>query len=600
MARLIKNFYLDFTDIAADGESRDFSIFGTDGAEFILEIKSNTTGNYYNFVKEIFQDGISNLQGTIGSTGYSGKIVFPSTVTTDTTNGTVSSGTSVTMDTAVATKMKVGDRVTGGGLSSSTVYTVSSLDSEFVFTISASVSIADGATLTFSGDDQYDISLYAVPSSIPELSTSHVDYNEVRFGDDSLDINSSTGSNSLMLRKVIYQYAPIILKIKGYDSSGALGGISSTTFVIDVNRGESKQKVPFNITLTTAATSALRILKQPTEKDILAFVEPTAGTTPVNLPGENIYPEVSNTDTTNATMSSTSLVTMTTNVVDKMKVGDRVTGTGIDSTDTVTVLNITDGTAKQFRASQNVSISSGVTLSFSNQKNFAWPINNFAHLLQPGMVFAGLPGVIVRNYLDLVTVQEGTASEKIIVKNRKKAIEPLKKPTIEKGLITTQEGVVLLSEQQPLHSQASAGFKIGGYGEAEISRIYGWDVKFTDLKITLVEPITTTTESVKRSATINVADREGIINNVSTISGRGIGIARGKGVGMLITSGGGADGAGALTIRKAAIGVEKGATLTIDKTSTTAIMTGNIEIIKAGTDTQTLRPDIAKLFSTSA
>jgi len=55
------------------------------------------------------------------------------------------------------------------------------------------------------GDDQYDIFLYAVPSSDPELSTIHNTYNEVRFGDGSLDINSSTGSNSLMVQKVIYQ-----------------------------------------------------------------------------------------------------------------------------------------------------------------------------------------------------------------------------------------------------------------------------------------------------------------------------------------------------------------------------------------------------------
>jgi hypothetical protein len=55
-------------------------------------------------------------------------------------------------------------------------------------------------------DGQYDIYLYAVPG------TMHVPYHEVRFGDGSLDINSSSGSTSLMMQKVIYQYATIDLR----------------------------------------------------------------------------------------------------------------------------------------------------------------------------------------------------------------------------------------------------------------------------------------------------------------------------------------------------------------------------------------------------
>ena len=49
------------------------------------------------------------------------------------------------------------------------------------------------------GDDQYDVYLYALPG------TKHVDYAEVRFPDGTLDLNGSTGSNSLMMQKVIYQ-----------------------------------------------------------------------------------------------------------------------------------------------------------------------------------------------------------------------------------------------------------------------------------------------------------------------------------------------------------------------------------------------------------
>ena len=44
-------------------------------------------------------------------------------------------------------------------------------------------------------NDQYDIYLFAGSA----FDTIHADYKEVRFGDGSLDINSSKGSNSSLL-----------------------------------------------------------------------------------------------------------------------------------------------------------------------------------------------------------------------------------------------------------------------------------------------------------------------------------------------------------------------------------------------------------------
>ena len=138
--------------------------------------------------------------------------------------------------------------------------------------------------------------------------------------------------------------------------------------------------------------------------------------------------------------------------------------------------------------------------------------------------------------------------------------------------------------------------KIGGYGTNEILRVYGWDVKFTDLAITLTIPTTTTTEATSVHATIAVADREGVINNVSRVGGIGIDPSVQN---PLITSGGGADGAGDW-IMDATQTLENGVTLTIENTSRVATITGNIEIIKAGSADQTLRFDIEKLLSTSA
>jgi len=280
--------------------------------------------------------------------------------------------------------------------------------------------------------------------------------------------------------------------------------------------------------------------------------------------------------------------------------GDRVTGTGISSSDTVTVLNITDGTAKQFRASQNVSISSGVTLSFSNRMNYSWPINNYANLIKEDMVV--VPGTnitadtSISAYEDIVTLFEGTTEAKTIIKNKQPAVDTLsKKPTIVKGLVTVQEGQITFDKQQAF-ALAGTTLKIGGYGESEILRVYGWEVKFTDLAITLTAPTTTTTETSAggSSADITVASAEGIISNVSRVGGIGINPALQN---PLITS---VDFAGKDLTMDAVQTLENGITLTIENTSRVATITGNIEIIKAGTASQILRFDVNKLLSTSA
>ena len=60
------------------------------------------------------------------------------------------SATAITMDAAVATKMAVGDQVTGNADLDAGIITVASLDSTNVFSLSSAVAIVDGVTLTFS------------------------------------------------------------------------------------------------------------------------------------------------------------------------------------------------------------------------------------------------------------------------------------------------------------------------------------------------------------------------------------------------------------------------------------------------------------------
>ena len=252
---------------------------------------------------------------------------------------------------------------------------------------------------------------------------------------------------------------------------------------------------------------------------------------------------------------------MDTAVASKVTVGDRITGNTALNAATVTVVALT-GTYT-FTMSEDIAIADGITLSFSNRMNYSWPINNFADKIKEDMIL--VPGTnvttdtVVAKYEDTVTVFEGTEDERVIVKNEVPALDTLaKKPTITKGLVTTQEGQIVFDKQQVL-ALAGDTLKVGGYGEREILRVYGWDIRFTDLAIALTAPTTTTTEATSAHATIEVADREGVINNVSTVSGIGINPSVAN---PTLTTGGGLDGTGDW-IMSAVQTLENGITLTV-------------------------------------
>jgi hypothetical protein len=451
---------------------------------------------------------------------------------------------------------------------------------------------------TVVADGQYDIYLYAVPG------TTHAAYREVRFGDGSLDINDSSGSNSLMLQKVIYQYATIDLTISGYSPNFAISGVN-TPAIISTGRGKSSVRTPFSYVFTAGLASgyAVRVLKQPASSDVLAFIPPDIGAAPVTLPGENIYPAITATALVNGAIIAPSPPTMNiildTNV-GTIKVGDRVTTTSPHGlNDSIFTVTATNGTTTATLSPQ-LALADNLPLSFSNQMNYSWPVTNFADKIKAGMIvlYDGVnvtAGTVVGDYEDTITIFENTEKKQVIVKNKIQAVDTkAQKPTIVKGLVTVQPGNITFNKQQVL-ALAGNTLKVGGYGESEILRVYGWDVRFTDLKVTLTAPTTTTTLATT-TPTITVANTEGVINGVSRVKGIGINPALQN---PLITGGGGATGPGTWTAN-AAQTLENGITLTIENTGKIATITGNIEILKAGTASQTLRFDLEKFLSDTA
>ena len=125
-------------------------------------------------------------------------------------------------------------------------------------------------------------------------------------------------------------------------------------------------------------------------------------------------------------------------------------------------------------------------------------------------------------------------------------------------------------------------------------RLYGYDVILSDLAIVLTPITTTTTAAVNNSTSVPVTSRNGILDDVSTVSG--IGINPRLANPTVDTGAGAVTGAGTLVLT-AAQTIENGATLTFAEAGQTATITGNIQVLKAGSADQALRFDVDKLLS---
>ena len=446
-------------------------------------------------------------------------------------------------------------------------------------------------------EDQYDVFLFAKPG------TKHALYNEVRFADGSLDLNSSSGSNSLMLQKVIYQYLDRTLTISTAARTSAFTPSASTNNAITISSGKSKSKIPFTVTSTSATDESFVISAQPSSNNVYSAFTRVVGSSPVTLPGENIYPTVTGTDTLVAV--SGTLVTMTVNVANTMKVGDKVTGMLSSIGSVVTVISMyptePNDTSKKFTASESIDPTGPPLLSFSNQMNYSWPLDDTNKITQ-GMLVTHSSGngaivadTVISDYRDVLTILPNTKDQQVITKNYASAIDSKGvKPTMVKGLVTSQTGSVVFNNQQQ-KLLAGDTINIVGYGEKYIADIDGYTVRFTDLAIALTEITTTTTSAVDNSVNVPVAARAGIRNTVSTVTGIGINPALAA---PTVNSGATADSAGTIVL-SAAQTLENGITLTFPGAGKVATITGNIEILKAGPSDATLYFDLEQLLTSA-
>ena len=365
---------------------------------------------------------------------------------------------------------------------------------------------------TVTDNDQYDIYVFA------KEGTSHVERNAVLFRDGSIDLNRSVGSNNNFVQKVLYQILDVDLVLSMYSSGAAVPSIAVVNKTITSARYKKKQFQPFSIT-ATRSSNALTIDRQPKSEDVLTFIQPVVGSAPVQIPGENIYPSVTGTDTVNGAVTSGTSVTMDTAVASTMKVGDRITGNAALNAATVTVVSL-DST-NVFTMSQAVALADGLSLSFSNQVNYRWPVDNVGKIKE-GMIVVPDTNVVsdteIAEYKEIITLFENTSKEEELVLKQVDAVDKSKDiPTVVNGLETVAPGTIVFNKQMPL-ALAGDTLKVGGYGLKEVTRVSGWEIEFEDLKVELNE--ITTTKSSGSGTSMVVASAVGIADETTqTVNG---------------------------------------------------------------------------------
>ena len=620
----ITSFNINTKDINYLGETRSFTVSGDKGAVFSLEIHDDAAGSptlapsYYNFNTNTWSSlktGLYNIE-LIGS--YTFSITFPAIEFTDATCDYNNDPTIAHDDDDG--KIVAGMTVTGTGIPDGA--TVSSVTSDTAFELSASTTggAVTNGTLTFAGIKKYTIDLLA--KTADNVKTKHAAYSEVKNLDNSVNINKSTGSNSDLLRKIIYQdvkknlYLSLIAPGLTTVSTDVVDGVvsSSNRIIVDeLATTLSNMALGDKVTGTgvSAASHVLITKINPdndntkeievnqsisVEDDVVLTVTPVfAGMTPngvVSTTGQQAF-EISS----GGNLKKTFSITCTALAGRTLSVSRLPTVNDLCVYKTVTL-----GSAALAIPGEDV----------SGSTYYRWPITNIAKL-QEGMVLDPARRSTGINTTTPATISKyltTISSSKIRDRRYYTDIEPTTINDVSvggvdnygnnitavdrNGVVTAQAGNITFNVQQADALKSDAGVRIFAYGHDNIKSLTGAQVTLSNIVITPTQVSTTTTGAVDNSVTIPVTEA-GNISTASTI--RGVGItasAANPTVSLKSAATGGAN----LTASSAQT-LESGQTLFFDNASNILTITGTIELLNMDISDTTLYLDVEKFINAS-
>lgn len=600
MAKIIRTFDIDLSDMAASGGSRSFSIIGDVGAIFSLEVK-NEDSHYYNFSTNVFSATKAKLkQKAIPSSGkFVGNILFPSITDDDQYDIYLWAESAYDTKHTPFSEVRFGDD-----------------------TLDINLSTGSNSNLVQKVIYQYTDTTITIYPFMQTLSGNAVDWLTSYVADT---IVVGRGKNSAK-------------------QSFSCTVTTPTTKALRILRQPTIQDF----------FKELAVHWEPYAASSGAAL---SGDGPVLIQGEDIWARAAynSSGTTDGQTRGSSALNMgggassaTKLIVDALpshtQVGDRLTGwlhpdSGLQNclnagagrdTQVVTIsaINPDGDNANEFSVNVSSADFEGLTIADDHTLYFNAPYYHRyktksslggygvlglrtglkevdkavdANPSQPG-IDAGGEGTrpnTLSSYIDSTTYtvevveEDGSVREEVntVTNISYPAIDTTEfKPTITNGKVTKQDGTLTFASPLKIDT-AVAGLEGNTWflvrGLDWVKEIHNTEIKVTNLKVALTPTTTTTTSTVSNSTTVPVADREGTIRNVSTVSG--IGIA--AGVANPTVTSATADGAGSWTL-SAAQTLESGITLTVENTSRVATITGDIEVVSCGDSNFTLILDV--------
>lgn len=443
-----------------------------------------------------------------------------------------------------------------------------------------------------------------IAETVYNCRTSQGNYVESRNADNSININKSTGSNSNIVEKIIYQdvekslFISCIAPSKYATVTDTVDGATSSSnrLVFDNNLSSKGAFVGDLITTGSEATTAEFTLitsidpddDNPKEIQTSLANSISDGATVTFTPAFNgITPHSSDSTTGRDTLSISS-------------------GGTLDASFTVTItapsgrlLAVTKTpTTSDLCFFKNVTIgSSALDLPGENTSggNFRWPVDNIAGItegmfLDPARSGGGTNTTtpsIIKSYVTTTTIKSFNQNEEysalydetIEEENIKGVSAGTNDITAvdRNGRPTAQAGNLIFSNQQASALASDSSVRIFAQGANQIKSMTGMDVSLSDVEVTLTDLFVTTSGSVSNSTTIPLASTDGGMGNVAIgaeISGTNIDASVAN---PTVVSKAGQTGAGNIVVSSNQT-LESGQTLKVENFATTITVTGKISV----------------------
>jgi len=455
----------------------------------------------------------------------------------------------------------------------------------------------------------YTINLYA--ETVYNIKTSHVDYVEIRNDDNSVNVNKSTGSDSSVLTKIIYQDALKTLKLSCVAPSLYTAGAGTIDGATSGNKPTIDQdatstnpvfvEVGDKITTTGIASSihALVTKINPDADNVneieMSVTDTTTDGAAITFtpPFNGMRPHDTDSDTGSfsSTISSGNNAVIPFSVTIRALAGRNFNVLRVPTTsDLCAYQSVTFGSAALAIEGENTSSASVF---------HRWPVTNIANLkqgmqLDPARKNTGAntttPASIssYRATLTQEVLVEGdydnyinnTTVEDVFVP----AVDPFGKNVTavdRNGRITAQAGNIVFSTQQADALKSDTGVRIFAHGQQGIEALTGVKV---ELNVTAMaysgstNPVraaasTTTSGAVSSSTTIGLAD-VGAVSQGMTVSGVGINASAAN---PTVVSKSTDDGAGNIVVSSAQT-LESGQTLFFNGGADTITIRGTLKV----------------------